>query len=71
MRHFRSAFYRAELFDYNSAEQWQIEGSLTAMQRANAKYKQLLKAYERPALDPGIEEALRDYMARRKLALRG
>ena len=68
MRHFRSAFYRAGLFDYNSAEQWQQEGSLTTMQRANAKYKQLLKEYERPALDPGIEEALRDYVTRCKMA---
>ena len=52
MRHFRSAFYRAELFDYNSAEQWQLEGSLSATQRANAKYKDLLRAYERPRPGP-------------------
>ena len=66
IRHFRSAFYRAELFDYNSAEQWEMEGSLTATQRANAKYKQLLRDYERPALAEGIDEQLREYMVRRK-----
>ena len=66
IRHFRSAFYRAQLFDYNSAEQWQMEGSLTATQRANAKYKQMLREYERPALDEGIDEALRDFVSRRK-----
>ena len=66
MRHFRTAFYRAELFDSNSAEQWQAEGSQTAEQRANKKVKQLLKEYEAPPLDPTIEEALHEFMTRRK-----
>lgn len=66
MEHFRSAFYRAELFDYNSAEQWQEEGSQDAYQRANKKYKQLLKAYEAPELDETVDEELQAFMARRK-----
>jgi len=66
MRHRRTAFYQAELFDYNSAEQWQAEGSKDAVTRANAKYKQMLKQYEAPPLDPAIEEAITDFMARRK-----
>ena len=37
MRHFRTAFYRAELFDYNSAEQWTIDGAKDASRRANEK----------------------------------
>jgi trimethylamine--corrinoid protein Co-methyltransferase len=70
MRHFRTAFYRAELFDANSAEQWREMGSLDSAQRANAKYKKLLRQYEPPALDEGVEEALVDFMARRKRELR-
>ena len=66
MRHFRTAFYSAELFDSNSAEQWQAEGSLTAEQRANKKYKQLLKSYEAPVLDTAVDEALQAYIAQRK-----
>ncbi len=66
MRHFRTAFYRAELFDYNSAEQWQAEGSLDASQRANKKYKQILKSYEAPELDPAKEEALHKFIENRK-----
>jgi trimethylamine--corrinoid protein Co-methyltransferase len=69
MRHFRDAFYRAELFDYNSAEQWELNGAEDSYTRANKKVKQLLAAYEPPALDPGVEEALREYMARRKEAI--
>ncbi len=66
MAHFRTAFYRAELFDANSYEQWAQEGAHDAYRRANARYKALLKSYEPPPLDPAIDEALQDYMARRK-----
>ncbi len=66
MSHFRTAFYRAELFDYNSAEQWVIDGAKDGAQRANEKFKQLLKAYEKPPLDPAVEEELLDFINSRK-----
>jgi trimethylamine--corrinoid protein Co-methyltransferase len=69
MRHFRDAFYRAELFDYNSDEQWQLDGARDSYMRASDKVKHLLASYEPPALDPAIEEALIDYMVRRKAAI--
>jgi trimethylamine--corrinoid protein Co-methyltransferase len=47
-------------------ESWQESGSLDAARRANAIWKQLLAAYQRPPLDPAVEEALNDYVARRK-----
>ncbi|MBX3056423.1 MAG: trimethylamine methyltransferase family protein [Anaerolineae bacterium] len=66
LRHFRHAFYRASLFDYNSFEQWFEEGSQTADQRANAEWKRLLKSYEVPPLDTAVDEALLEFMAKRK-----
>jgi trimethylamine--corrinoid protein Co-methyltransferase len=69
MRHFRSAFYRSEIFDYNSAEQWEINGGLDTNQRANARWKQLLREYEPPALDEGLERELLGFIANRKKAL--
>jgi trimethylamine--corrinoid protein Co-methyltransferase len=69
MRHFRTAFYRAELFDYNSAEVWQENGSQDSYTRAHHKVKELLASYEAPPLDPAIEEALKDFMDRRKRAV--
>ena len=66
LRHFRTAFYRADLFDYNSAEQWQIDGGKDGNMRAQEKVQQLLKAYAPPPIDPGIQEALVAYMDRRK-----
>lgn len=70
LRHFRDAFYRAELFDYNSAEQWELNGAEDSYTRAHKKVKKLLAEYEAPALDPAIEEALVDYMNRRKHELK-
>ncbi len=66
MRHFRTAFFDGDLFDSNSAEQWQAEGAQTASQRANKKVKRLLKEYKRPFLDPAKEEALLEFITRRK-----
>jgi len=69
MRHFRDAFYRAELFDYHSDEQWRINGAHDSYTRAAAKVKQLLDNYTPPALDPAIDEALVDFMTRRRAAI--
>jgi trimethylamine--corrinoid protein Co-methyltransferase len=66
LRHFRDAFYRAELFDYTSAEQWAINGAEDSYARAAKKVAQLLASYEAPALDPGVAEALSEFVARRK-----
>lgn len=70
MRNFRSAFYRAGLFDYNSAEQWQAEGALDAQQRAATKVRQLLDSYAAPPLDPAVDAALQEFMARRKTEIK-
>jgi trimethylamine--corrinoid protein Co-methyltransferase len=63
---FERAFYRSIVADNNSFEQWEQDGSLDAAQRANAIWKRMLNEYEAPPLDPGVDEALIDYMHRRK-----
>jgi trimethylamine--corrinoid protein Co-methyltransferase len=47
-------------------ENWQEAGSLDTARRANALWKQMLAGYQRPPMDPAVEEALNDYVARRK-----
>jgi trimethylamine--corrinoid protein Co-methyltransferase len=69
LRNFRTAFYRAELFDYNSSEVWTDAGSNDAYARANKRVKQLLASYEPPPLDPAKDEELTDFMMRRKAEL--
>ena len=63
---FETAFYRSPLADNNSFEQWEAEGSTDMAQRANKLWKKQLAEYEAPALDPAVDEALMDYMSRRK-----
>jgi len=63
---FETAFYRSPLADNNSFEQWEAEGSSDMAQRANKLWKKQLAEYEAPALDPAVDEALLDYMGRRK-----
>ena len=69
MRNFRSANYRAELSDTNSFEQWRDDGSKDMQQRAYERWNQMLNEYQAPAIDPAIDEALLDFMARRKASM--
>ena len=66
LANFESAFYRSSVADNNSFEQWRQDGSLDAARRANVIWKQMLRDYEAPPLDPAIDEALLEFMRRRK-----
>jgi len=65
-RHFESAFFRSEISDNNSFEQWDIDGRKDSAQRANERWKDMLNKYEPPLLDESIDEALLEFMAKRK-----
>ncbi len=66
---FEAAFYQSTIADYSSYEQWSTEGSLTAEQRANGVWKRMLAEYEDPGIDPARDEAMLEFMARRKEVL--
>ena len=66
LANFETAFYRSDIADNNSYEQWLEDGSLDATARANKVWKKMLAAYEAPAIDPGVDEALLEFIARRK-----
>ena len=66
LRNFETAFYRSTLADNNSFEQWEADGSLDASQRANVLFKSMLNEYEPPPLDSAVDEALLDFIGRRK-----
>jgi trimethylamine---corrinoid protein Co-methyltransferase len=69
LRNFETAFARSEIADNNSYEQWLEEGCKDAPQRANAIWKKRLAAYEPPPLDSAVDEAMVEYVARRKIEL--
>jgi trimethylamine---corrinoid protein Co-methyltransferase len=66
---FETAFYRSNVADNNSYEQWEAEGRQDAAQRANKLWKQMLADYEAPAIDPGVDEALQAFMAQKKASM--
>jgi len=66
---FETAFWRSIAADNNSFEQWRDDGGKDASVRANALWKRQLKDYEAPPLDPAIDEALQEYIAKRKAVL--
>lgn len=68
LANFETAFWRSDLADNNSFEQWEEDGSNEIVVRANEKWKTMLADYEPPPLDEARDEELRDYVASRKAA---
>ncbi len=64
---YESAFYSPIISNRQNYESWQEDGSVDAAARANTIWKQLLQEYTQPELDPAIDDALVDYVQRRKL----
>ena len=69
--HFESAFVMPDLMNHDSYEQWLAEGGEDANQRALKTARRMLDEYEPPALDPAIDEALLDFIAKREEELKG
>jgi trimethylamine--corrinoid protein Co-methyltransferase len=69
MANYETAFYHPQLSDNDSFEQWREAGSCDAAARANALWKRILDDYQPPPIEPAVDEALRDYIERRKAAM--
>ncbi|MBC6439336.1 MAG: trimethylamine methyltransferase family protein [Rhodospirillales bacterium] len=69
LANFETANYVSELLDAGPYETWMENGAPDAAQRANGRWKQMLADYEAPAIDPAVDEELRDFMTRRKAAM--
>ncbi len=66
LANFERAFFMPRLFDNNSIEQWIADGSEDATARALAAAKKTLDSYIEPTLDIAVDDALKDYIARRE-----
>ena len=69
MERYQEAFYAPLLSNWSNYESWLEAGSVNSEQRANQIWKQLLQEYQQPAVDPGVDEALQDYVSRRKIEI--
>lgn len=68
LANFENAFWRSQVSDNNSYEQWEAEGSRDAAVRANVQWKQLLADYEQPPLDPAVDAQLTEWIEQRNLS---
>ena len=62
---YKNAFYNPLLSDWRNFESWEEAGAHWTHQRANAAFKQILNEFEAPSLDPAIDEALQEFVAKR------
>jgi len=69
MANYETAFFDAALSDNNTFEQWSEAGSEDSATRANKAWKKMLAEYEAPPLDPAVDEALLDFIARKKRSM--
>ena len=67
--HFQDAFFMSELFDNNSFEQWLADGEKDAATRGLEAARKVLDSYVAPPIDPGMDAALGEFIARRELEL--
>ncbi|HKV86652.1 MAG TPA: trimethylamine methyltransferase family protein [Candidatus Dormibacteraeota bacterium] len=66
MRHYRTGFYRPWISSTENYDRWQRFGSRPAEVVAAEKWKQLLAEYPDPGIDPGVDEQLTEFIAKRK-----
>ncbi len=66
LRHYENAFYEPALSDNHSFEQWRDAGETTSEQRAAVMVRETLANYQAPPIDDATDEALQEYVARRK-----
>ena len=65
MERYATAFYKPLVSDWSNFGQWTENGSLTATQRANRLWKQIVADFDQPRQDEAAREALEAYVRKR------
>jgi len=66
LQRYETAFYTPILSDWRNFETWRQAGAVETAQRAHRLWKQMLQEFVAPALDPAIDEALNEFVAKRR-----
>ncbi len=66
MERYETAFNAPLVSNWDNYDTWVEQGSETADVRANKLWKQLLRDYQPPPIDPATDEALRAYVTKAK-----
>ena len=62
---YTGAFYQPFLSDWKNFEGWAIEGGVWTAERAHRIFREIVGAFEPPAMDPATREELEAFVARR------
>ena len=63
---YQTAFYAPFLSDWRNFEAWQLDGAMWTPERAHRLYKQIIAEFEAPEMNGDHQEALRQFVAKRK-----
>ncbi len=66
LANYQTAYYDAVLSDSESVEQWEELGAKDSAKRAFERWNRLLKEYQPPPMDEGTDEALKEFVEKRK-----
>ena len=69
LRHYETAFWDSAVANNDSFEQWRDAGERRVEELAHDRGVATLRDYEAPPIDSAIDEALQDFVARRKAAV--
>ena len=67
---FKDAFWRSELLDYKPFETWAEEGSRDTQVLASLRVEKILSDYQKPYLDPAIDEELKEFISKKKASMK-
>ncbi len=66
MQRYRDAFYTPLISDWRNYGAWAEDGARTATERASSKWRGTLTAFEAPAIDAAVLDALTEFVERRR-----
>lgn len=63
---YQTAFYEPLISDWRNFEAWEVAGSVWTPARANKMFKEIIAGFEAPPMPSDRQDALADFVARRK-----
>lgn len=69
LANFETANHRSELADNSSFEQWRDSGGKDMERRAFERWQEMLAEYQAPTIDPGVDEALKEFTEKKKASM--